>query len=439
MKTTFKVWVSIFGLGLVILLGLHLFLQFGLTKTMRDVVLPRIEAETGIRVEVGRLSLNVPNGTLYLKDVELRNPEGFLLENMVSIDRINVEVAVLSLLKQKPIRVKNIEVENALVNVIRNKDGEVNMSHRKEKPPEPPPGGEPSKSPSAEAVLPELLIEALHCNAKVRYLDFKIDELDLVLELGLAGSNLSTCKDPAAAWGELSLTGSLGSQRTRFVTDLKLRLAPVVDPETASFDLTGKVLEIDPRILAKVYSDLGIRSAPFALDPQIHCRKGLFSDSAITLNITDIVLEDKLADRVGGMASIKGLRFNVPIEGSLQDPEVDVRKVLRSALGGNSQLLLSAAARGAIAKELGLEEPPENLADAAIAVLAEQVDEIAESETIKEVLKDLAGGESSDTNAPSPISSDTLIDILGEQVDEIGENEELKGELKNLGKWLFGE
>jgi hypothetical protein len=54
------------------------------------------------------------------------------------------------------------------------------------------------------------------------------------------------------------------------------------------------------------------------------------------------------------------------------------------------------------------------------------------------MLKDLAGGGSSDTNAPSPINSDALIDILGEQVEEIGGNEELKKELKNLGKFFFG-
>ena len=39
MKTSFKVLGAIMALGLVILLGLHLFLQYGLTKAMRDVVL----------------------------------------------------------------------------------------------------------------------------------------------------------------------------------------------------------------------------------------------------------------------------------------------------------------------------------------------------------------------------------------------------------------
>ena len=132
MKTTFKVLAALFSLGMVILVGLHLFLQYGLTKAMRDVVLPRVQEETGVEVRVGRLSLNVPSGILYLKNLEVRNPAGFLLENLASIDRINVEVDFLSLLKQKLIRVKNVEIENALVNVIRNQDGELNINRFQE-------------------------------------------------------------------------------------------------------------------------------------------------------------------------------------------------------------------------------------------------------------------------------------------------------------------
>ncbi len=454
MKITFKVLVFIFGLGVVILLGLHLFLQFGLTKTMREVVLPKIEAETGIAATVGRLSINLPNGILRLNDVAIKNPEGFLLENMASIKRINVEVDILSLLKKKLIIVKNIEVENGLFNVIRNQTGDWNISRIQEEGPLPPVGERPipeveapapgqedpvAETPASEpAALPEMLIEALQCNAKVRYLDFKLNQLDLVLDLNVIGSNLSTQKDPAAAWGDVALIGSLGSQSTRFVTDLHLRLAPVVDPQSPSFDLTGKVMEIDPRILEKIYSDLGIRSAPFGLDPRIHCRDGGFTESSATLTLENITFEDKLADRLGGMGSIDSLRFSFPIEGSLQEPEVDLQQALRGAIGGNAQTLLNSFLKGVVAEETGREDLPDNLADAVVVVLGEHVDEIGESETAQKVLKDLAEGGSSDTNAPAPISSDVLIDILGEQVEEIGENEELKDELKGLGKWLFG-
>ena len=88
MKTTLKTLAAIFALGLVVLLGLHLFLQHGLTKTMREVVLPRIKAKTGIDARVGRLSINLPSGILYLDDVAVKNPDGFLLENLASVERM---------------------------------------------------------------------------------------------------------------------------------------------------------------------------------------------------------------------------------------------------------------------------------------------------------------------------------------------------------------
>jgi len=454
MKTTFKVITAIFALGLVILFGLHLFLQYGLTKTMRDVVLPRVKAETGIDVRVGSLSINVPNGILYLKDLVVKNPEGFLLENLVSIERVVVEVDPLSLLKQKLIVVNNIEVEKALVNVIRNKAGEFNINAVQEELPQAPvPDREKpalekvpdlGKQPGAEAPpveakpLPEILIEALQCKTVVRYIDFKLNQLDIALRLNVIGSNLSTQKDPAAPWGDLSVIGSLGNDRTSFVTDLMLHLAPVSDSENPSFDLKGRVMEIDPRIMAEAYSKLGIRSAPFGLEPLIYCREGEFQHSSISLNLKDIVFEDKLAGRLGGMASVGSLRFPVPIEGTLQQPSVNVQAALTGAISGNAQTLLASFLRGAAAKEAGLDQPPEDLTDAAVEVLGEHVGEVGDSETVKKVLKDLAAGGSSDTNAPSPISSDILIDILGENVEEIGENEELKDELKSLGKWLFG-
>ena len=456
MKTTFKVLTAISGLGLLILIGLHLFLQYGLTKTLRDVVLPRIKSENGIDVRVGRLSINLPNGILYLNGVEVKNPEGFLLENLASIERVRVEVDLYSLLKQQPILVKNIEVKNARLNVIRNQNGEINLNRLQDVSSSPAPlpaeeypaleqlpdaDLEPAPAPeiTEPKLFPEVLVEALQCRAKLRYVDFKLDELDIALDLSVIGSNLSTQRDPSVPWGELAIIGSLGNKRTCFVTDLRVKLAPLTDLQPPSFDLTGRVMEIDPRIMEEAYNKLGIRSAPFGLDPSIHCRSGRFQDSVVMLTLTDIELEDKLADRLGGMASVGTLRFPVAIEGTFQEPTVDLEQALYDALGGNVQTLLSAFLKGAAARETGLADPQGDLVDSAVVLLGEHVDEIGESETIAKVLQDLANGEAFDTNTAAPLSSDTLIDILGEHVEEVGENEELKSELKNLGKWLFGQ
>lgn len=453
MKTSFKVLGAIMGLGLVILVCLHLFLQYGLTKTMREVVLPRIKERTGIDVRVGRLSLNVPGGIIYLNELEVKNPEGFLLENLASIDRIRMEFDLISLLKQKPILLHNIEVENALVNIVRSQDGRFNLQELQPKPPPDrvPPAqdtpSDPAAAPSDQPVpppekkpepLPEILIQGFSCDVVVRYLDFKLNQLDIALDLGVSGSNLSTLRDPAAGWGDLAIIGSLGNDHASFVTDLDIRLAPVSDPETPSFDLAGRIMEIDPRIMEEAYDKLGIRSAPFGLEPGIYCRQAVFTNSAIALHVRDIQFDERLSDHLGGMASIDELRFMVPVAGTLQAPTSDLESALKSALGGNTRTLLESFLKGAATKEAGLSEPPASMSDAAVEVLSVHVEEIGESEATRKAIKDLIDGKPSATNEPGPVSSDLLVDILGEQVEEIGEDEELKSELKNLGKWLFG-
>jgi len=432
MKTSFKVITSIFALGAVILLALHLTLLYGLTRAMREVVLPRIKAETGIDAQVGRLSINLAAGELYLNQVEVRNPAGFLLENLASVDRVEVSVDIPSLFKQKLIRVKNVDVENALVNVIRNKDGALNLQRLQQtlpQPDRPATGTRPQSEPPVERradrpaplpkedqpPLPELIIETLQCNASVRYIDFKLNELDIALDLVVSGESISTLSDPKATWGNITVQGALGNNRTSFNTDLKVRLAPLRNPKTPSFDLTGRILEIDPQLMDDIYESLKIRSAPFGLKPDLQCRAGWFVDSRIGLELTDIELEEGLADDLGGLSSIDALRFSVPVEGALLDPRVDIRGGLLSAMRGNMRSLFDAFLRGVIGKETG------------------------DSTAAKKVLKDLAGGSSGDTNAPSGINTDTLIDLLGEQVEEIGENEAVKEELKNIGKWLLGE
>lgn len=458
MKKIFKVFCSIFGLGAVILLVFHLVMLYGLTQAMREVILPQLEEESGIAVKVGRLSINVANGKLFLNDVEVQNPEGFLLENMAKIERVEVAVDIRSLIMQKPLIVKNVEVENALINVIRNKKGELNINAfgaqslvqhdlpSKKKPATKPDDlyvhsetSEQSTVPQKQSKpFPEILIEKILCNATVRYVDLKLNQLDIALRLQLDGQKLSTCTDSHAEWGTATISGSLGNRRTSFVTDLKLNLAPVTNAQELSFDLTGRVMEIDPQLMSEIYESLNIRSAPFGFEPNLHCRFGRFMKSQFALHLQDIQFESGLSHDLGGIGSIKSLRFVAPVEGSLSAPVVDFESAISNAIGQNTGSILDALFKGAAQKEAGLDHQPETLAEAAIEVLGEHIEEIGESETVKKVLKDLAEEPSSATNAPASIISETLVEILGEHVDEIGESEELKEDLKHLGEWLFG-
>jgi hypothetical protein len=459
MKKTFKV------LGLIVLLGglilgiFHVVMLYGLTGAMRDVVLPRIKQETGIDARVGKLSINVAEGLLFLDDVEVRNPDGFLLENLASVERIQVEVDFVSLIRQRPIHVKSVEIRRALVNVIRNKDGDLNIQKLQEGLPQPPavPPGQPGQPPEqtppeeqpapempvpAQQPLPEMLFDSILCKAQLRYVDLKLKKLDIALDLNVIGQGLSTQLDPATPWGKVSVIGALGDDRRSFATDLRINLAPVTDPEALSFDLTGKILEIDPMIMEEIYEELRVRSDPFGLEPEFHCRENRFERSRVTLSLENVRLEDRLAKELGGMASVGTLRFPVAVTGTLERPQADLQGAVMAAIGGNAGTILDSLLKGVMKEQTGVAVVPTNRADiveVAVEALGKEVKEIGGSETVKKVLKDLADGKASATNAPSSISTDTIVDLLGEQVKEIGKDEELKKDLKKLGGWLFGD
>lgn len=352
MKATYKVLFAVALLGVAILGALQLFLQFGLTETLRLAVLPRLKAETGIDATVERLSLNLANGKLHLSGVSVKNPAGFELDRLASIDRVDMDVDVTSLLKKRLMIVKNVRLENAVVNVVRNQAGEYNLDKLRERvpasrspaPPQPtetPDEGSPPPSRKKRPPpIPQLLVESADMKATIRYLDLKRDRLDLGLALRVEGRNVSTRKDPAQGWGDIRITGALENDTSSFATDVAIAVAPVRDLKNPSFDLKGTVMEIDPRVVDEMYSRLGIRTAPFGVTPDLSCRAGVFKNSRVSLDLADIVFEDKLARRLGGVASVDSLRFPVPVGGTLAEPRVDVVQALLSAVGANAPVLI---------------------------------------------------------------------------------------------------
>ncbi|MDH3982118.1 MAG: hypothetical protein OES84_04370 [Kiritimatiellaceae bacterium] len=421
MKTVFKVLGSIGVLGAVILLIFHLVLLYGLTSAMREVVLPQVKEETGLDVQVGRLSINAASGLLFLNHVEVKNPQGFLLENLLEIERLELELDIPSLFKKKPYRVKNVELQSGQINIVRDLDGDINIDQlRREKPKAgpssdekkpvakdgKPPSGKgpkagkpaPSKPPKP---WPEVLIEKLLCHVSIRYVDMKLEQLDLSLIAKVEGGGLSSLHDPDAPWSDLSLLGALESDRTRFVTDLDLKLAPLAEAQEPSFDLTGKMLEIDPRLMGEIYESLNVRSDPFGINPDFHCRFGQFHKSQVGIVLRNIQFKDGLIRDLVGLGAIDSLRLVVPVEGTLKKPLIDVEEAFESSVRNNAGTILDAFRK-------------------------------------RPAQKDLATGDASVKNTPSSIDTDAVVDLLGDEIKDLAEDEELKEDLKELGKWLYG-
>jgi len=441
MKKVFKIVFAIFSLGVIALVGLHFFLQYGLTKTMRNVILPRVEKETGIHTTIQNLSINLLKGTLNLQDVAIKNPKGFVLEDAVKIDHVLIRIDFWTLLTTDRIKIEDIEIKNALLNVIRNTRGEINLTQfqkikpsfvesapQQSAPNEKTPPLEQTKKPlpvaKKEEQLPEILIQSVHINTTVKYLDFKLNELDLSLQLRLIGDHISTLKDPNARWGNLFLTGSAGSKQTRFVTNLKIKLAPISNPDLLSFDLSGTVMQIDQRILDKLYKKLRIKSIPFGINPDIYVRENRFAHSKLNFELKDIVLRHHSGKEA---MRIDRLALPIPVEGTLKNPKIDFQQALKTAMTSNSQSIL----KSFLQKELGSEKVPQDITDASVDLLGKKIDAIGKNEALKKLIKK-AANQDSISNVQAVVTTDSLVDIASGAIDKKKKHTEATKALKEL-------
>jgi len=433
MKKLLKILFTILSLGIISLIGLHFFLQHGLTNTMQNIVLPRIEKETGIRATIQNLSINLLKGTLNLREVAIKNPEGFVLDDAAKIDHILVRIDFWALLTTDQIKIEDIEIKNALLNVIRNPQGQINLKEFEKETLSLEPTSQGEKTTGIdttqtekkeEEALPEILIRALHINATVKYLDFKLNELDLSLQLKLVGDHISTLKTPNTRWGNLALVGSAGSKKSRFITNLKMKLAPINDPNRLSFDLSGKVMEIDQRMLDKLYEKLNIKSMPFGINPDVHIRENQFTNSKLNLELNNITFTHHSSKHV---INIDNLTLPIPVKGTLKNPKIDLQEALKTSMNSNSKSILKAF----LQNELNLENTPEDITDAGVDLLGKKVDKIGENEALKKLLKDVANQKSS-SNAQAVITTDSLIDITSDEIDKNKKHKEATKALKEL-------
>ena len=204
--------------------------------------------------------------------------------------------------------------------------------------------------------------------------------------------------------------GELLSDRSSFKTHISLRMAPITDLQKLSFDLEGRVLEIDPRLIAKTSDKLGIQMAPFGLDPRIVCRAGQLEGSEVAIRLHDVVFSIR-----GNKTKVNQLQFAVPLHGTLRRPIFDLNGAFQEAVSGNTGLIFSSVISGLVGDLDILEEPVKGLTDGVVEVLDQPLKEITkEASAIVEAGLDLFGeliqldSNAVATNEPKPSASEDL-------------------------------
>ncbi|MCC7300493.1 MAG: hypothetical protein IT583_05390 [Verrucomicrobia bacterium] len=436
--------MKIFSIILAVLLtvvlllgvGLQLFLTRGLTTTLNQRVFPAVKESYGLEMSVTGASVNLFKGTAELNGFTLHNLKGYEEPYLMTFDKCLLEIEMLSLLKRDPVVIKQLTAQGATVALERNRAKHVNVMElaqalKSAKSAQPPPAAAPKTEPAAKTKPIPVHIRRIAVDALVKCVGIPvIGNADLTLRL--TGSDLFTIPAEGQPNSLLVLRGSRANDKAALTTDLNAILEPLTDPQHPSFNATGSITGIDPKMLDALLNKYDLESSSISIKPSITSAKGKLKGSYIGLTLDDL----KVYGSTVGTTTLK-----LPINGTLQQPSIDITKALQSLFSEQGMKIGKAIGLRELRKQLG-SDTNATPKEALISGLTNSVKEISDSPALQELIQQVAPG--SQTNAAATNSSageaaaNALLEQLGKNVKELKNNEAAKESLKSLGNSLFG-
>jgi hypothetical protein len=398
--------------------GAQIFLTRGLTSVLNDTVFPRLKAQYGLDAGIENAEVQLLKGQAVVTGLTVMNPTNYVKPVLLSAERCTVRIEWKSLLKRDPIVVKQVLISGAELTVERNKEHDINIRDLSDILRNPPKAREPAgivtqtvdddTQPAPEESRPATVASKKSKPVSVQFLRIEADGTVLYtdrvlkskysLKFELAGNNLFTVPQQGQPSTLLTLRGSLADDPSVFETDLSAFIEPLTDLENPTFNATGSVKNIDPKLIEKLLRKNDLKSGPFSIQPSVACRKGRLDGSSVDLMLTSLEYQNtKIGDTT----------LHVPVSGTLQKRTYDLTAALQSLFSNNAGNILKAF----IKKDKTLNDTP----------ASEPEDSPA------------------DEAKPESSASDVLIDKLGKSVKEIDDNPELKKSLRELSNSLFGD
>ena len=407
-----KLVLRIFGALLISFFIICFIFMFALNGILATWVYPSIEKQMDVQVQSSKASYNLISGWLRVSNLMVSNPPNFEEPTLAVIPVLDLKLKPASLFGGGAVVIEHARIDRGVVNLIRNKKGVYNVQELQKNLASSGEVSEIKGVPIPAVKNPkepiEILLNILEMNSDILYVDHQIPDLNVLLHMAVSGKQISTV--PGHEWGSIQIMGELLSDRSSFKTHISLRMAPITDLQKLSFDLEGRVLEIDPRLIAKTSDKLGIQMAPFGLDPRIVCRAGQLEGSEVAIRLHDVVFSIR-----GNKTKVNQLQFAVPLHGTLQRPIFDLNGAFQEAVSGNTGLIFSSVISGLVGDLDILEEPVKGLTDGVVEVLDQPLKEITkEASAIVEAGLDLFGeliqldSNAVATNEPKPSASEDL-------------------------------
>jgi len=360
MKEIYRKWYWIPVVLLALLGTLQVFLQTRLTAIvqaeLRASRTPPFEQTT-----LQNVRFNLLTGQLRATHLAVPNPEAFDMPDMFSIPGFTARIAWPDLVRGI-VNIRSLNVPQLTVTIIRNPDGSWNLPwlpgpevepaawvpHEKTLPektiPYPRvPEVAPAPTPlPLDLDLPPLLTKRqLHIAdatiaLQIVYIDRQTSPQapPLTLKATLHVSDLFTYGYlPEPLWGTVTLTGHAVDAPETFQIDLHAKVAPILQPDEASFTLQGTIAAMDPGRIAPWQEATGIASESIDLRAEIAVADGNFQrTSHLLLTARNASVSADTHRRMRNLELPPVFSVRIPVAGTLQEPSINLVQAITQSL-----------------------------------------------------------------------------------------------------------
>jgi hypothetical protein len=336
-----KILLIIVVLLILVFVGAQLYLQYGLTDSIRKYALPAVREKIQLEVAVGRVGVNLLTGSISIHDVRVANPEGFTEPEMAALKRFRLHIGIPALLRGGIAEINRVVVRDGAITVVRNADGALNieplLGMKKESEPTEAVPTEPTAPAPGEARQPlNILIKTLEINTRLNYLDYRQAEppFKLGLELRAKLNNVANYGNAEVLSVAIDLQGNLLAENKKSAFEIYGRMAPIIDPRRLCFDVFGSMQEVDLKPFKELIRQWPVASGTLSGTATLRCKNGIFNTNESRLRLT--VKNIKLAE--GGEVQLPNellpptLDLEIPVKGTLEQPEIDGVAALIKAL-----------------------------------------------------------------------------------------------------------
>ncbi|MCX6993697.1 MAG: AsmA family protein [Kiritimatiellaeota bacterium] len=342
-----KILIIIVVLLVAVVIGVQLFLAYGLTDSLRQWVLPMAKDRWNLDVTLERVSVNVLGGSLSIHGVQVINPPGFDDKSMITLKRFKLNIGLLALFRGGIAEIEKATIRNASLSVVRNREGVLNIEPALEaihaamsNAPATAPGEAGPATPGGATPptrrIPDFAIRQMEVNTLIQYVDHKISEppFQLGLDIQVRLKDITNHGQEDAMSGTINLLGHILTTDRKCAFDLNGRIAPIKDPSRLSFDLTGSIQTIDFNNFQELAKRCGFEKGQISGTMTLYCQQGVFDPEKSVMHLTfnKVKLTKEQQEKFGSIPFPETFQALVPIKGVLTNPEIDFREALMKTL-----------------------------------------------------------------------------------------------------------